>query len=427
MKRMLTAILLAMTLTMGMAQEPLYVGGDISVLQSYEDHSVGYYDQQGRRIGNVLQYLKSEAVSWNALRVRLFVNPQRKGPEGETDAQVCQDLDYVVRLCKRIKAAGFSLLLDFHYSDTWADPANQWIPAEWAPLTEEQLQAKVEDYTRACLQRLVEEEAAPDFIQTGNEISYGMLWSATVDRTSWENRCYADSPDACWTRFETLLQRATKACREVCPQAKIVLHTERAGDPDALKLFYQRLNDVDYDIIGLSYYPFWHNSLTVLGESLDMLATKFPAKPVHIVETAYYYQYASGIDYDFSETWPYTPEGQETYANDLTTELKKHGNVKGLYWWFPEENGNGPDNSVLTGWVNRGLWDNATHRALPALYVLKDFLDGSTAVASYTYHSNNSTAVAHDLQGRPCPSARKGIRIGQRNAAGRKVLVGTEQ
>ena len=123
MKRMLTAILLAMTLTMGMAQEPLYVGGDISVLQSYEDHSVGYYDQQGRRIGNVLQYLKSEAVSWNALRVRLFVNPQRKGPEGETDAQVCQDLDYVVRLCKRIKAEGFSLLLDCNYSDTWADPA----------------------------------------------------------------------------------------------------------------------------------------------------------------------------------------------------------------------------------------------------------------------------------------------------------------
>ena len=92
-----------------------YVGGDISVLQKYEDYDVAYYDQQGTKIGDVLQYMKSDAVGWNAQRVRLFVDPS-----GDSDPQVCQDLDYVTRLSKRIKAEGFALMLDFHYSDTWA-------------------------------------------------------------------------------------------------------------------------------------------------------------------------------------------------------------------------------------------------------------------------------------------------------------------
>jgi len=355
-----------------------YVGGDVSVLQSYDDHGVAYYDENGNKIADVLKFLKGESVGWNALRVRLFVNPQQKNPDGGTDAQVCQDLDYVVRLCKRIKAAGFALLLDFHYSDTWADPSNQWIPQAWASLSEEQLQVKVYEYTRECLQRLVAAGATPDFIQPGNEISYGMLWSAKVDRTSRVNRCFSDSPEYYWTRFIDFLKQASKACREVCPKAKIVIHSERSGHPDVLKAYFTHIAAVDYDIIGLSYYPFWHNSLQVLSQSLNTLATSFPDKKVQIVETAYYYQWqpgvGSGIDYDFSSTWPVSPAGQAAFAKDLIAELRKHSNVNGLYWWFPEENGNGPGSSVLTGWVNRGFWDNESHRALPGLYVLKDFL-----------------------------------------------------
>ena len=353
----------------------MYLGGDVSVLQSYLEKGVSYYDGQGSRIPDVLEYLKGDDVGWNALRVRLFVDPVRKDADGKTDAQVCQDLDYVVRLCKRIKSEGFALLLDFHYSDTWADPANQWIPKAWASLSEDQLQAKVYDYTKECLQRLKAEGATPDFIQPGNEISYGMLWSSKVDRTSRTNRCFTDSPQENWTRFIRFLQQATKACREVCPDAKIIIHTERAGKPNVLSDIYKRLSDVDYDQIGLSYYPFWHNSLQVLSQSLNTLATSFPDKKVQIVETAYYYQWPQGIEYDFSDRWPYTPAGQAAFAKDLIAELRKHSNVNGLYWWFPEENGNGPDSSVLTGWINRGLWDNESHRALPGLYVLKGFLE----------------------------------------------------
>ena len=365
-----------------MAQERL-VGGDVSVLQSYEDNKVSYYDKKGAKISDVLQYLKSDEVGWNALRVRLFVNPGKTSPNGTTidgtvDAQVCQDLDYVVRFCRRVKAEGFSLLLDFHYSDTWADPANQWTPTAWQGLSEEELKLKVYDYTKACLQTLVEADATPDFIQTGNEISYGMLWGKY--KTS-ANRCYTSST-ANWPRFIGLLQQATKACREVCPQAKIVIHTERAGQASVVTGIYQKLAGVDYDIIGLSYYPFWHGSLATLSNTLNQLATKFPDKKVQIVETAYYYQYqpaASSSFTDFSGTWPVSQAGQAAYASDLIAELKKHTNVNALYWWFPEENGNGPSNKVLTGWVNRGLWNNSSHKAHEGLYVLKDFLNNGSA------------------------------------------------
>ena len=358
--------------------EGMYLGGDISVLQSYEDKKVPYYDAEGGLIPDVLKYLKSEQVGWNAQRVRLFVDPKQVNPDGGTDAQVCQDIDYVVRLCKRIKDEGFVLLLDIHYSDTWADPSNQWIPAEWASLNETELWNKVYTYTEECLQKLVDAGAAPDFIQPGNEVSYGMLWSADVNRNSKVNRCYSDSPAENWNRFIGFLQQACKACREVCPKAGIIIHTERSGDPRTLEDIYSRLSRVDYDIIGLSYYPIWHNSLSVLSESLDLLAEEFPDKKVQIVETAYHYQWqppvGQGSIYDFSSQWPVSPEGQAAFARDLIKELKKHPNVNGLYWWFPEENGNGPDCAVLTGWVNRGLWDNESHRALPALYVLKEFI-----------------------------------------------------
>ena len=372
MKKLLTIAfgVFAMLNSLSVTAQDYFVGGDISVLQSYEDLGVDYYDQQGAKIDDVLKYMKSEQVGWNAMRVRLFVNPQRKNPDGSTDAQVCQDLDYVVRLCQRIKEEGFALMLDFHYSDTWADPSNQWTPADWQGLSDEQLQTKLYDYTKDCLQQLVEADAAPDFIQTGNEISYGMLWGKYNQKTYYCN--WSDNKN--WPRFIGLLQHAVKACREVCPEAKVILHTERAGQVNALLAICEKLSAVDYDIIGLSYYPFWHGALATLGRTLSQLESQYPDKEVQIVETAYYYQWqpTSGIT-DFSKTWAVSPEGQAAFARSLIAELKNHDNVNGLYWWFPEENGNGPGSKALTNWVNRGLWDNSSHRALPGLYVLKEF------------------------------------------------------
>lgn len=109
------------------------------------------------------------------MRVRLFVNPENASATDKGQG-VCQNLDFVKKLAKRIKTAGMSLILDFHYSDSWADPAKQWTPKDWEQLNDEGLYTEIYKYTADVLKELVKIGATPDFIQTGNEISYGMLW-----------------------------------------------------------------------------------------------------------------------------------------------------------------------------------------------------------------------------------------------------------
>ena len=366
LRQLLPACVLLLAAAQAAAQE-WFVGGDISLLPRYEQVGQAYYRSNGLRIPDMLQYLKSSAVGWNAQRVRLFVDPS-----GDADPAVCQDLDYVTALGKRIKEAGFAFMLDFHYSDTWADPAHQTIPAAWQGLTATQMATRLYEYTKASLEHLVEAGVTPDFIQVGNEITCGMLWDlGRVNATGFSN----------WNAFRRFLNQGIKACREVCPDAKIIIHFEHIQDAAYTVDNYKKLTTygVDFDILGLSYYPFWHKDLATLGATLDQLQANFPTKDVHIVETAYYYQSqpatGRGIDYDYSAVWPVSPEGQARFTADLITELKRHDNVKGLFWWFPEENGTGSNNSVLGEWINRGLWDNTSHRALPALLELKAFVE----------------------------------------------------
>ncbi|MCR5078004.1 MAG: arabinogalactan endo-1,4-beta-galactosidase [Prevotella sp.] len=365
--RTLLAVLFSVVSPFVSAQR--YVGADISMLPAYEQEGVWYMDESGNRINDVLAYMTSERVGWNAMRVRLFVDPAQAS-EADRRAGVLQDLDYVTQLGKRIKASGLKFLLDFHYSDSWADPGQQNKPAAWQRLSAPEMKDRLYTYTKACLQHLVANGAAPDFIQTGNEISYGMLWEeGKVD--AWN--------DAGWSVFSSYLKQAGKACREICPNARIIIHTERAGETETTRRFCQRLadNGVDYDIIGLSYYPFWHKDLTTLSATLTMLAAAFPDKKVQIVETAYNYQfYPSGVGIiDHRTVWPASAEGQAAFISALCAELRRHDNVNGLYYWFPEENGHA--NSVISGWLNRGLWDNNTGKALPGLYRLKEFAVGT--------------------------------------------------
>ena len=175
-----------------------YVGGDISMLTKYEEAGVVYKDKNGNAV-QPLAFFKQEGL--NAMRVRLFVDPSQ-----DSDKGVCQDLDYVKALGKRIKEAGMAFMLDFHYSDTWADPAKQWTPNAWKTLNDAALAEKVYEYTKECLQQLKAAGAKPDFIQTGNEISYGMLWGTEGTNN---NRCYTNSPAANWNRFFNLLKIST--------------------------------------------------------------------------------------------------------------------------------------------------------------------------------------------------------------------------
>ncbi|MBF1528305.1 MAG: glycosyl hydrolase 53 family protein, partial [Prevotella salivae] len=145
-----------------------YVGGDISLLPKYEQaHAI--YKDKGTPTSPLALFKKA---GWNTMRLRLFVNPADYQGD-DRDANACQDLAYILPLAKQIKAAGFKILLDFHYSDTWADPGKQWTPKAWASLNDAQLAAKVKTYTAEVLKKMNENGVSPELIQTGNEISYG--------------------------------------------------------------------------------------------------------------------------------------------------------------------------------------------------------------------------------------------------------------
>ena len=148
-----------------------YVGGDISLLTKYEEKGAIYYNENGNRITDMLQYLKSTGL--NAMRVRLFVDPSQADAEDQGEG-VCQDLPFVLALSQRIKAAGFNLLLDIHYSDTWTDPGQHSTPSSWTVTSA--LGDSVYSYTKRVLNAMIAVGAKPDFIQVGNEVTYGMLW-----------------------------------------------------------------------------------------------------------------------------------------------------------------------------------------------------------------------------------------------------------
>lgn len=378
---------------LGLHEDPVYdgpvVGGDISMLTKYEAHqrmalrygitNAHYYDLNGAVINDVITWTKQQG--WNAARVRLFVNPANASAADKGQG-VIQNLDTVKVLGRRIKEAGMQFMLDFHYSDSWADPVKQFTPAEWAGLDDDALAQRIYEYTRDCLRALKAVGATPDYIQTGNEISYGMLWGPVGTPNSQLKKCYSGD-ETNWERFTNLLKAAGRACREECPQAKIILHTERVAKPNILLNFYDQMKSkqVDYDIIGLSYYPYYHGGLTNLANALNKLANNYQDKDIMIVETGYCYHYAITGDYDLSSTWPITYEGQRKFTADLVARLKPYSKVKGLFWWFPEANEYGLGGNywntlhVNDAWYNAGLWDHQTGRALPALYELKSFVE----------------------------------------------------
>ena len=166
----------------------------------------------------------------------------------------------------------------------------------------------------------------------------------------------------------------------MCPNAKIVLHIERVPRATNITYFYNKMNadNVDYDIIGLSYYSYYHGSLSTLELALQTIERTFPDKEIMIVETGYFHAYQpSDITYDYSSTYPISAAGQLAFTQALIAQLQKHENVTGLYWWWPEANENGLNwntQRVTDAWYNAGLWDNSNGRAMPAVDELRNFL-----------------------------------------------------
>lgn len=415
MKHFFSLFIIALACTSAYAQTR-YVGGDISMLPKYEQHNSAYKDVKGQNINNLLTWFINDC-GWNTFRVRIFVNP------GTSDPSVCQDLAYVTALGQRIKAAGAYFMLDFHYSDTWVDATHIQAPAAWKNASNEAKADSIGAYTRHVLNTLIAANATPDLVQVGNEIMYGLCGIKV-------SPYYNTSTDANWPAYLELLKAGCNAVRELCPNAQIIIHTDRPTNTGYNQYYYQKLVDggVDFDIIGLSYYPFWHGYLTPeqvasksdknnLVKALNQLATDFPNKHVHIVECAYNFQYwpTKGVNYDTRDVWPCGSDGNNTsvgiagqynFVKDLVDALKPLSNVDGINYWFPEEAGNGDDTNwstskgtVITTWLNRGFWDegktNSGHAINKTGAVSGDKKAEDVCAPYYMHHFyNNESGIA---------------------------------
>lgn len=306
------------------AAEPFYVGADLSSLPIYEARGAKF--SKHGRVADALTLFRAEGL--NGVRLRLFVHPKAEGI-------VDNSLDYTVALARRVKASGAAFMLDLHYSDTWADPQKQFKPAAWAKLPFDELVAQVGAYTRDVLARFEREGLRPEFIQIGNEITNGTLWPDGQVKFG----APAEEDAAAWSRLARLLRAGIDAVPRGPGQPKIILHSESGGDLAKSLWWFRHVREagLDYDIIGLSYYPDWHGGLANYRRTLAALAEEF-RKPIQVVEAGYPWKTAKKWAEKANMDWPLTPAGQARFLRDVVQAVRDipHGLGRGVWYWHPE-------------------------------------------------------------------------------------------
>jgi arabinogalactan endo-1,4-beta-galactosidase/dienelactone hydrolase len=233
------------------------LGADISFLPELESRGMKFTDNGVQK--DALQILKDH--QFNYIRLRIFNNPA--ADSGYSPGKGFCDLAHTLAMAGRVKAAGMKLLLDFHYSDTWADPGKQFKPAAWKGYTFEQLTRAIREYTKSVLTALKKQGTLPDMVQIGNEINHGILW-----------------PDGSTKNMDTLaafLKAGIAGVNDVDPSINIMLHIACGGQNDQSRYFVDNMlaRHVDFDVIGESYYPQWHGTLDQLKNNLTDLATRY--------------------------------------------------------------------------------------------------------------------------------------------------------
>ena len=328
---------------------PMLIGHDLSTLIQLED--VGKQFSEAGVVAPAEQILKR--YNGNLVRLRLWVDPEEN----------FNNLAQVKRMALRIKAAGMKFLLDLHYSDTWADPGHQEIPKAWLGQDLTSLAQSVKAYTQSVLEELSAQNTLPDMVQVGNEITNGMLYP--IGKIN-------DSSDAGFKDFATLLNAGIEGVHAATPagqKLEIMIHIDRGSNAFLTQSFFERLEkaQVQYDVIGLSYYPYWNGSLSSLRGSLDALAKRFK-KPIVIAETAYphtledsdHYPNVIGAGAALPTAYPPTPAGQGLFLRDLMSIVARTPNQLGrgiIYWesaWIP---GIGWKPGEGNAWDNQAMFD----------------------------------------------------------------------
>jgi arabinogalactan endo-1,4-beta-galactosidase len=327
------------------ADDPIMRGADVSTLQRAGDLGTKFYYANGTQ-GDPLDILKAAGV--NYIRLRIWNNP-RSGYNNKAK---------VLEYARIVKAKGLKLMVDFHYSDTWADPGKQYKPAAWAGHGIGQLQTDVYNYTYDVCTSLKAQGTTPDSVQIGNEIHNGMLWEEGRVR----NGSYAN--------LALLLKagyNATKACNSA---TKVIIHT--ANVESGARGFYDgiRAQGVQWDVTALSYYCYWHGTLSHMAGVVSDMKSRY-GKPVILAETAYPFTTAN---YDQTGNiitasqpctgYPATPAGQQA-AFAAVQNTSRNAGASGVFWWEPTWTaavpGNGWDpadiNNSGNAWENQAVFD----------------------------------------------------------------------
>jgi beta-galactosidase len=241
------------------------IGADISFLPQIEDRGLKFTDNGKEK--DAIQLLHDHG--FNTIRLRIFVNPENE--KGYSPGKGYCGLQQTLEMAKRINKAGMKLLLDFHYSDYWADPQQQYKPLAWANLDPMTLKDSVKQYTSRVLRALKEQGTLPAMVQIGNEINHGLLWPDG----------HIGHPD----QLAELLTAGTEGVKAVDPNLPVMMHIALGGQNDEAIFWLDNMiaRGVRFDVIGLSYYPRWHGTLDDLKANLTDLAVRYH-KPLIVVE-----------------------------------------------------------------------------------------------------------------------------------------------
>jgi arabinogalactan endo-1,4-beta-galactosidase len=340
-----------------------YFGSDLSYVNQILDHG-GLYKANGA-VTSPYKIFKDQGNK--LVRLRLWHNPVwTKEVYGGSGTQLYNDLFDVEKSIKLSKEQGMSVLLDFHYSDTWADPGKQEIPDAWKNIKDiNVLKDSVYNYTFKVLRYLEGKNLMPELIQIGNETNCGMFFTNPVAGFPTCNVCNGD-----WQRMGIVVNSGIKAVKDASATSsikpKIILHV---ADPTNVEWWFDNMTDATkgnvtgFDIVGFSYYPIWHTAVTVeqLSDNVSRFKSRY-GKQVMILEAAYPWTTASDDGYNNqfgSQTpisgYPFTQQGQLDLMTKITQEVVDGGGAGVIYWepaWISSD--------LKDLWGQGSSWENTT-------------------------------------------------------------------
>ena len=305
--------------------EDFIMGMDASCVPALEESGVKYYDHAGAE-KDVYQILSENGI--NYIRVRIWNDPFDSNGNGYGGGNC--DIENAIAIGKRATKHGMKLLVNFHYSDFWADPGKQMVPKAWKSMNIDQKSDALYAYTKECLQKLVDAGVNIGMVQVGNETNGAFCGESS-------------SALGGWKKITQLMNAGAKAVREVCPNALVAIHFANPEKTDNYESYGKNLSyyQVDYDVFASSYYPYWHGTLDNLANVLSKIATTYNKK-VMVAETSYAYTSADtdffgntiGNDGGIVKSYPFTVQGQANHIRDvIDTVANKTVNGIGVFYW----------------------------------------------------------------------------------------------